>query len=322
MIKKNKKTISRLGLISTFLSIIVLLFSGCSTKDSKNGTTICCTIFPIYDWVSEACAGCDDIEVILLEDTGADMHSFQPAVKDLVTIDDCDIFIYVGGESENWAKEYVEKNPGKNGRVNINLMDAIKDDVLVESDEGIVGGLEEEEEEEENDEHIWLSLKRSEKCVNIIADEIIKKAPDDTDKITSNVLTYTNKLEDLDKEYSDYFSSANRTLVIADRFPFRYLAEDYNIIYIAALPGCSAEAYSSFDMILSLAKEYAATDESVMYITESGDEEFAQNVISESGKNGSIKVIDSIQSVSRDAINNGASYYDYMKKNLEVISSN
>ena len=80
------------------------------------------------------------------------MHSFQPAVKDLVTIDDCDIFIYVGGESEAWAEEYVEKNPSKKGRVNISLMDAIKDDVLVESDEGIVGALEEEEEDEENDE--------------------------------------------------------------------------------------------------------------------------------------------------------------------------
>lgn len=315
----NKRLISRLGLLSGLLLIIVLLFSGCSPRGSKNGTTICCTIFPIYDWVSEACAGCDDIEVILLEDTGADMHSFQPSVKDLVTIDDCDIFIYVGGESEEWAREYTEKNPGKNSRTTISLMDAINDDILLESKEGIVGEANDEE-DVESDEHIWLSLKRSRKCVNIIADEIIKKVPDETDRITSNVLAYTQKLDKLDKEYEDYFSSTERTLVVADRFPFRYLAEDYNIRYLAALPGCSAESYSSFDMILSLAKEYAGTDESVMYITESGDEEFAEDVLRESGKNGSIKVIDSIQSVSRDAINNGASYYDYMKNNLEVIS--
>ena len=318
MIKMKARLISRIGFLSALLSIVVLLVSGCSNNDVKNGTTICCTIFPIYDWVREACAGCDDIEVILLEDTGADMHSFQPSVKDFVTIDDCDIFIYVGGESEEWATEYIEKNPGKNSRVNISLMDAIKEDILVESDEGIIAEV--EEEEEENDEHIWLSLKRSEKCVNIIADEIIKKAPDQSDRITSNVLEYNLKLENLDKEYEDYFSSTDRTLVIADRFPFRYLAEDYNIKYYAALPGCSAEAYSSFDMILSLAKKYGETNESILYITESGDEKFAEDVIKESGKSGEVKVLNSVQSVSRDSIENGASYYEYMKKNLEIIS--
>ena len=102
---------------SLFISIILLVlpavsFTGCTTiGKADNKTTVVCTVFPLYDWTKEITKDCEDIEVILLEDDGTDMHSYQPTVKDLVDIEDCDVFIYIGGESEEWAKEYSEKHP-------------------------------------------------------------------------------------------------------------------------------------------------------------------------------------------------------------------
>ena len=118
---------------------------------------------------------CEDINVILLEDDGTDMHSYQPTVKDLVDIEDCDVFIYIGGESEEWAKEYSEKHPSSK-RTDICLMDEISGDILIENDEGII--VTEEEEEEAYDEHIWLSLKRSIKCVDVIGGALKDKTSD------------------------------------------------------------------------------------------------------------------------------------------------
>ena len=203
---------------SLFISIILLVlpavsFTGCTTMGkADNKTTVVCTVFPLYDWTKEITKDCEDIEVILLEDDGTDMHSYQPTVKDLVDIEDCDVFIYIGGESEEWAKEYSEKHPSES-RLDICLMDEINEDILLESSEGIISA--EEEEEEAYDEHIWLSLKRSIKCVDVMGNAL-KNKTSYADKISESLSLYEEKLKELDKEYAEYFSSNPRTLIIAD----------------------------------------------------------------------------------------------------------
>lgn len=306
---------------SLFISIILLVlpavsFTGCTTiGKADNKTTVVCTVFPLYDWTKEITKDCEDIEVILLEDDGTDMHSYQPTVKDLVDIEDCDVFIYIGGESEEWAKEYSEKHPSES-RLDICLMDEINEDILLESSEGIISA--EEEEEEAYDEHIWLSLKRSIKCVDVMGNAL-KNKTSYADKITESLSLYEEKLNELDKEYAEYFSSNPRTLIIADRFPFRYLAEDYGFDYLAAFPGCSSESSISFVPVVELSEGLKNSDENVVFITESGDTELADTVIEQSGKDAKTIVLDSLQCVSLKKIEEGASYYSLMKSNLDAL---
>ncbi len=306
---------------SLFISIILLVlpavsFTGCTTiGKADNKTTVVCTVFPLYDWTKEITKDCEDIEVILLEDDGTDMHSYQPTVKDLVDIEDCDVFIYIGGESEEWAKEYSEKHPSES-RLDICLMDEINEDILLESSEGIISA--EEEEEEAYDEHIWLSLKRSIKCVDVMGNAL-KNKTSYADKISESLSLYEEKLKELDKEYAEYFSSNPRTLIIADRFPFRYLAEDYGFDYLAAFPGCSSESSISFVPVVELSEGLKNSDENVVFITESGDTELADTVIEQSGKDAKTIVLDSLQCVSLKKIEEGASYYSLMKSNLDAL---
>ena len=314
--KKNRT--NGLFIKAVFLLIMpaMLFLAGCEPAGkADNTTTVVCTVFPIYDWTKEITKDCEDINVILLEDDGTDMHSFQPAVKDLVDIEDCDVFIYIGGESEEWAREYSEKHPSSS-RTDICLMDEISGDILLENDEGII--VAEEEEEEAYDEHIWLSLKRSIKCVDVIG-SALKDKTSDSSKTESNLISYKEKLSSLDKEYEEYFSGNPRTLIIADRFPFRYLAEDYGFAYMAAFPGCSAESSISFVPVVELSEGLKNNNGNVVFITESGDMGLAETVIEQSGREAKVVVIDSLQCVSLKKIEEGATYYSLMKSNLDAL---
>lgn len=313
--KKNR--IKSLLITIILLVLPAVSFTGCTTMGkADNKTTVVCTVFPLYDWTKEITKDCEDIEVILLEDDGTDMHSYQPTVKDLVDIEDCDVFIYIGGESEEWAKEYSEKHPSES-RLDICLMDEITEDILLENDEGIIAA-EEDDEEEAYDEHIWLSVKRSIKCVDVIGNAL-KKKTSYADRITESLNSYEEKLAEVDREYEEYFSSNKRTLIIADRFPFRYLAEDYGFDYLAAFPGCSSESSISFTPVVELSEGLKNSDENVVFITESGDAELANTVIELSGKDAKTVVLDSLQCVSLKKIEEGASYYSLMKNNLDAL---
>lgn len=321
---RTKTKILRSRIVS-LIAILVLMcsgmFSGCSFKtSSENGTTIVCTIFPIYDWAKEITKGMDNVNVVLLAKNGSDMHSFQPTVQDMVTIADSNIFIYVGGESEEWIEDCLSQNPNEQ-RTDISLMEVLSDETLEESSEGIA--VEEEEEGEdgevENDEHIWLSLRRSKICVEAIADAVCQKTGSEIPM--SNASSYTALIDELDGEYSSFFTDNDVTITIADRFPFRYLTADYNIKYFAAFSGCTTETDASFDTIIELSKNFASSGEKVIYITESGDEELAKAVMEQAGVDGTIKVLNSMQSVSSKDIENNASYLSYMRENLETFKT-
>ena len=313
----------KIGIIISSVLILVVICSGmlfgCNVKTtSKNGTTIVCTIFPIYDWAKEVTQGMDNVNIILLSKNGSDMHSFQPTVQDLVTIADSDIFIYVGGESEEWIKDCLAQNPNADRR-DISLMEVLSDVTLSETSEGIANHEEEETGEVENDEHIWLSLRRSKICVEAVAAAIGDKTGSDIPQ--ANASSYTALLDELDKEYSEFFNDNAITITVADRFPFRYLTSDYNIKYYAAFSGCTTETDASFETIIELSKNYASTGEKVIYITESGNEELAKAVMDQAGVDGTIKVLNSMQSVSSKDIDNNASYLSYMRDNLETFKT-
>lgn len=312
-------------IFSTFILVILLIFcftacntdSGESVKDNEK-LQIVTTTFPAYDWVREILG--EEAEVTFLLESGVDMHSFQPSVDDILKISECDMFVYVGGESDQWAQDALKEASNKD-IVAVNLIEVLGDSV---KEEEILEGMEHDDEEEsEPDEHVWLSLKNAEKFCNYITQKLSEIDPENSESFQHNNQAYVEKLSALDKKYkSDITSGKRNVLLFADRFPFRYLTDDYNISYYAAFPGCSAETEASFETITFLAGKINELKLSSVIIIEGSDGKIANTVINETQpKHLNILTLDSMQSVTSKDIENGLTYLSVMENNLENIKT-
>ena len=290
---------------------IFLLFtaSGCAPtgyNSADNGKiSIVCTVFPQYDWVKNLISGAEDkYELTLLTDKGVDIHSYQPSADDIIKIAESSLIIYTGGESDAWVKDYTKDIEGKSF---INMLEAVEDDALYDV------------EENENDEHVWMSFDNAEEICEKISEQLIRFDPSDEELYNKNKENYENKLEALEKEYADAVdSSKNKIVVIADRFPFRYLFDEYDISYYAAFPGCSAETEASFEKVKTLSEKAEST--SAVLVTDNGNISLAQTVISNtSDKNKPILSLCSMQNVKKEDIDSGFTYLTAMRDNLETL---
>ena len=316
-----------------FLSAIVAVFlavgslTACSSAGAKssNKINIVTTIFPEYDWVmnvlGENPAGA---EVTMLLDNGVDLHSFQPTAADIMKISSADLFVYVGGESDDWVEDALKEAVNKNMIV-INLLDVLGDSVKEEElVEGMQGEDEEEEEEEgevEYDEHVWLSLKNAQVLVQSISDAIQKIDSANAETYKNNTAKYIESLKSLDADYKAAVDSASvKTILFGDRFPFRYLVDDYGLTYYAAFVGCSAETEASFETITFLAKKVDELGLPAVLTIEGKDKRIAETIIENTAsKNQKVLTLDSMQSVSSKDIQNGTTYISIMESNLAVL---
>lgn len=311
--------------------MVVLLLAGCS--NARNNTdsndnkqlSIVATIYPEYDWVLNILGEKkDNAEVMLLVDNGTDLHSYEPTAKDMVTIAKCDVFIYVGGESDQWVEDALKQATNKNMQV-VNLMDVMgdtkKEEELKEGMQTKKEIIKKEETEPEYDEHVWLSLKNTQKFVMAIADAIAKADAANADIYSANAKSYSDKLSALDGEYTKTVKNAKqRTLLFGDRFPFRYMTEDYGIDYYAAFNGCSAETEASFETIKFLAGKVDELNLKNVMIIENSDGEIARTIIKNTkNKNQKILILDSLQSVGKKDMESGQTYLKIMESNLNVI---
>ena len=315
-VKKSFKRI--LPILSAVLILLSLCACGVRSADS-NKIKVVCTVFPIYDWTREI-AG-DKAEIIWLTENGTDMHSFQPSAADMVKIAECDILVYIGGESDKWVDETVKQYQNEK-RTFINLTSLLGDSLKEEEHtEGMQEEHEQGEEEAEYDEHVWLSLKNAVIFADAIADSLADKDPENAEFYKESARNYTEKLTALDGEYQKAVSAApTKTLLVADRFPFRYLTEDYGLSYYAAFPGCSAETEASFETVAFLSAK--ADELGLKYIikTETAATKIAETVIANTKeKNQGILVLDSMQSVGSKDAANGTTYLSVMEKNLETL---
>lgn len=318
--------------ISLILTAILMAgsFSACGSGSEVSGQNdgtlqIVTTIFPEYDWVMNILgdnpAGA---EVTMLLDNGVDLHSYQPTAEDILKVSTCDMFVYVGGESDEWVEDALKEATNKEMIV-INLLDMLGDRVR---EEEVVEGMEAEEEEEgdeeegpEYDEHVWLSLKNASYLVNGMSEAMKSMDADHAEVYQKNAKAYIGKLEALDQEYQSAVSEgAVSTLVFGDRFPFRYLVDDYGLSYYAAFVGCSAETEASFETITFLAEkvdEYSL--ESVMTI-EGSDHGIAETIIRNTkSRDQKILTLDSMQSTTSADVKNGKTYLSIMEGNLAVL---
>ena len=298
-----------------------------SAEDSAQNISIVTTIFPEYDWVMNVLGeNPSNAEVTMLLDNGVDLHSFQPTADDIMKIASCDLFIYVGGESDEWVEDALAEAVNED-MVVINLLDVLGDTVveeeIVEGMEGEEEECEEGEEEEgpEYDEHVWLSLRNAAVLTRAIADAVESVDEDNADVYEANAEAYINELNALDEEYASAVEEAQGdTLLFGDRFPFRYMTEDYGLNYYAAFVGCSAETEASFETIMFLADKVDELQLSSVMTIEGTDHRIAQTIV-ENTQSGDqeILTLDSMQSVTAQDVDNGASYLDIMRANLEVL---
>ena len=311
-------------LLALVLSALVLtsLLVGCgSTESKKADVKVVTTIFPIYDWVREIAQDDADIKLDLLLDNGVDLHSYQPSAKDIVDISDCDIFIYVGGESDKWVDDTLKQANNKD-MVVLNLMDILGDKAKQEElKEGMQGEKEEDGDEKEYDEHVWLSLKNASVFTQSIADALKKADAQHADAFQTNADAYQNKLNELDKQYQDAVDKASvKTLLFGDRFPFRYLTDDYKLDYYAAFVGCSAETEASFETITFLAGKADELQLKAIMQIETSDGSIAKTVRDNTKtKDQTILTLDSLQSVTSERAKNGETYLSIMTANLDIL---
>ena len=282
------------------------------------------TIFPEYDWVMNILGNNPaGAEVTMLLDNGVDLHSYQPTAEDILKISTCDMFIYVGGESDEWVEDALKEAVNKDMAV-INLLDVLGDSV---KEEEVVEGMQEEEHDhdhedgEAEDEHVWLSLRNAATLTGYISKELQRIDEKNADIYKKNADDYIAKLNALDKQYADAVSAAPvKTLLFGDRFPFRYLTDDYGLSYYAAFVGCSAETEASFDTISFLAgKEDELSLHTVMTI-EGKDKKIAETIVQNTaGKDQQILTMDSMQATTSKDVENGVSYLSVMENNLAVL---
>lgn len=333
-----KKIIS----LSLALFLILAGLSACggapdfgeSSEDAgADSLSIVTTIFPVYDWTGNI-AG-ENADISMLIDSGVDLHSYQPSAEDILRISECDVFIYVGGESDEWVGDALEEAVNKDMIV-LNLMEAIGDKAKEEeSVEGMQAeehdhrnGEEHEEEDEQGheedselDEHIWLSLQNASVLSDVIADAISKADEANAEIYRANAAAYKEKLAALDEKYKAAVSEASvRTLLFGDRFPFRYMTDDYDLNYYAAFAGCSAETEASFETIAFLASKVDELGLKTIMTIEGSDRSIAESIAENTkNKNQTILALDSMQSTTAEDVDAGADYLSIMENNLEVL---
>ena len=343
-----KKNIIKIASALIFAALVAgVAVAAPAKKNASDGTVkIVTDIFPVYDWVREITKNsAAKIDLTLLLDNGVDLHSYQPAVADVAKIAECDLFVYVGGESEGWMDDACKEIKNKNSVV-LKLLDSLGD---AAKEEEVVEGMEadhdhesagehhhehesagehhhehgEDEEGPEYDEHIWLSVKNAKILCNTIAEKIAEIDPKNAQTYRANAAAYNAKLSILDAQYQKIVDAASKkTVLFGDRFPFRYLVDDYGLSYYAAFVGCSAETEASFKTILFLAKKVDELGIPAVLTIEKSDGKIAKTIIKNTkAKNQKILTLDSMQSTTSNDVKKGVTYLSIMTKNADVLKS-
>ena len=342
---------NRILVVMLMLAMCSMLCVGCGSSSNTvdasvnaDKLSVICTIFPEYDWAREIAGELgNNYEMTLLMDNGADLHNYQPTAQDIAKIAACDIFVYVGGESDGWVQDALKEATNPNMQV-INLLEILGTDV---KEEELVEGMQEEHEHEhdeaheheageehedehnhdhedgevEYDEHVWLSIKNTKTIVNVLAQAFEKADEANAVIYQENAKAYMEKLSALDQEYENaVLHASKKNILFGDRFPFRYLVDDYGLDYYAAFVGCSAETEANFDTITFLAGKVDEWNINTVFVLENSDQKIAKTIIENTAnKNQNILVLNSLQSVTAEDIESGVTYLTIMQENLEAL---
>ena len=307
-----------------FAVTVTVALTGCTATTGDNGgkISVVATVFPEYDWVKNIIGNnTENANVTLLIDNGVDLHSYQASADDIIKISKCDVFIYSGGESDRWVNDALKEATNKNMRV-VNLLEILGERA---KEEETVEGMQTEKDggDKEYDEHVWLSLKNTVIFAEAIRTALCEVDSENAGLYNKNTDEYIKKLNELDEQYQKAVDTAKtKTVLFADRFPFRYMTDDYGLKYYAAFAGCSAESEASFETVAFLARKVDELNLSSIITLDGSDCKIAETVAKTADKKDvRILSMDSMQSVTADDVKNGATYLSIMENNLETLQT-
>lgn len=295
------------------------MLQGCQAKEKEDDFRVVATVFPSYDFAKQI--GGEDAEVSLLLTPGAESHAYEPTASDIAKIQSCDVFLYIGGESEVWVDKILSGMDTSHMEI-VRLFDAV-DPLAEELQEGMEAEDEHEEhdhedDEPEYDEHIWASPENAKKMTEMIADAMCKQNPEKESAMRAKETAYVAQLDQLDADYRKTVEDAARdTIVIGDRFPFRYLTQAYDIEYYAAFVGCSSETEASAATLSFLIQKVKDESLPVVFHTESSAGKIAKRIQDATGAE--IRMLHSCNNVTKAELDEGATYLSLMEQNREVL---
>lgn len=295
-----------------FLLFLILLV-GCTKTYQEKRVNIITTSFPGYDFARAITKNVEDVNVEMLLKPGTEMHDYEPTPKDIIKIEKASIFIYVGGESDEWTDKILKKiNPEKTKI--IKLIDIVDK----KTEEEVEGMEEEHEHHEEYDEHVWTSPVNAIKIIENIENEIIKIDTVNKDKYEINADEYINKLNQIDIDIRNIVNNSKRKeLIFADRFPFRYFTDEYNLKYYAAFKGCSEQTEASSKTIAFLINKVKEDNIPVVLHIELSNKKLANEISKQT--NTKVLELSSAHNISKQDFENKVTYVDIMNKNIEVL---
>jgi zinc transport system substrate-binding protein len=328
-------------IILIFLIAVLCGVTGCrqdrnSAKENNGKITVTTTLFAPYDFVRNI-AG-DRVNLYMLLPPGSESHSFEPTPQDIITIQNSDAFIYIGGESEDWV-ERILGSTKKDETKTLALMDVVE-----VFEEEIVEGMQDEEEienekernfiirfflslfsrgndndEGEYDEHVWTSPKNAILIVEAITDMLCEADSANASYYRQNAASYIEKLSEIDSVFTEIVSGAKRdTIVFADRFPFRYFADSYGLNYYAAFPGCSTETEASAATVAFLINKIRSEQIPVVFHIELSNERMADTISAETGAKKLL--LHACHNITKRDFDAGLGYLDFMRANAQNLS--
>lgn len=321
--KRNLNRCFIFGIVMIFAMLTLVACNDKNVNESKEDDSkvnVVATIFPEYDFFRQI-AG-DHINLTMLLKPGAESHSFEPTPKDIKNVENSNLFVYVGGDSDAWVESILDSIDTKDTKI-ITLMDCVE---LVEEEtvEGMTPEAEEaeegdgEEEEVEYDEHVWTSPKNAILIVQKLCDALCEIDPDNKEDYTRNTEDYITKLENLDQQFKEVVENGKRKeIIVGDRFPFRYLVDEYGLTYYAAFPGCSTDTEASAATIAFLTDKVKEDEIPVVFHIELSNAKICDSICEETGAKS--EQLNAVHNLTKEDFEAGVTYLDMMEHNVEVL---
>ena len=303
---------------------LTLVLSTCSLPSADEGShtenekiSIVATIFPQYDFARNVAGSLAKLTLLL--PPGGESHSYEPSPKDMIQIQESDLFIYVGGESDQWIEDILQ-TLDTSKITTLKLMDCV--DTVYEE---VPKGLDAHEEKHVHgsyayDEHVWTSPKNAQKITQAICDTLCTLDPENTQTYTQNCASYLAKLQTLDQSFEQTVAAGKRNvMVFGDRFPFRYFSDAYGLAYFAAFPGCSSETEPSAATLAFLTKKIEEENIPVVFYIEMSSQKVADALCEDTGAKKLL--FHSCHNLTNEEFERGENYLSLMEDNLENLKT-
>ena len=305
--------ISRIKHALKFTFALIFVFAlfataiSCVTVKNDNGKSLVVAAnFPSYDFARHVCGDAADVKMLL--PAGSESHSYEPTARDIIDVQNCDLFIYTGAESDVWIDKILNS---LDNRVNtLKMTDCVQ---LLP-----IGGH--EHDDVEFDEHVWTSPVNALKIIDCIKDKMCITDEKNASVYTKNADKYKSEITVLDSEFRDFFSKiTNKTMVFGDRFPLIYFTHEYGISYAAAFPGCADHSEPSAATIADIIKKIDSENISTVYYIEFSDKKIANTLAESTGAKTALFY--TCHNVSKEQFDKGETYVSLMRENLETLKA-